>query len=148
MAGSARPSSTKAVLGMAAAAVLAAGVVLLLREDRVAGGDGVGSVLDRADELVGDRVTVTGRVGEVISAKSFTLTDDGGRRLLVLDVSTIPAVDDDLDGLVTDELVEVGGVVRTFRLEEIERHVGELIDGRYEPFVGRPVVLADGIVPR
>ncbi len=132
---------------MVAAAAVAAGVVLLLQEEREPEREVVTSVLERADELAGQSVTVSGRVGEVMSATSFTLTD-GVRHLLVLDVSAIPALDDDLDGLVTGELVQVTGVVQTFRPEEIERRLGELLDQRYEPFRGRPVVLADSFSPR
>ncbi len=32
--------------------------------------------------------------------------------------------------------------------EEIERRLGELLDQRYEPFRGRPVVLTDSFSPR
>ncbi len=40
------------------------------------------------------------------------------------------------------------GVVRIFATEEAESYVGELIDERYEAFVGEPVIVADAITPR
>lgn len=128
-----------------AAVVLAAGAAIVRREPS-AGGDDVSSVIRRADGLIGQRVTVRGRVGDVISAKSLTLTDDA-HQMLVLDVSVIPAVDNDLDGVVVDELLEVSGVLRTFAFDEVERHVGELVDERHDSFVGQPVILADSFVP-
>ena len=83
----------------------------------------------------------------MVSSKSFTLTD-AVERILVLDVSIVPAVDNNLDGVLTGERVEVTGVVRIFAIEEAESYVGELIDERYEAFVGEPVIVADAITPR
>lgn len=88
-----------------------------------------------------------GHVGEVISAKSFTISD-GVERILVLDVSALSALDNDLDGVVTNEQVRVTGVLRVLDIEEIESYVGELIDARYEAFVGQPVIVADAVTPR
>ncbi len=66
---------------------------------------------------------------------------------MVREVS-VPAVDNDLDGVLTDERVRVTGVVRVFALDEIESEVRGLMDERYERFVGDPVLLADAITPR
>ena len=110
-------------------------------------GENVTSVARQADRLVGREVTVVGHVGEVISAKSFTISD-GVERILVLDVSAMSALDNDLDGVVTNEQVRVTGVLRVLDTEEIESYVGELIDARYEPFVGEPVIVADAVTPR
>ena len=107
----------------------------------------VTSVLQRAEDLLGERATVVGRVGEIISATSFTLTN-GGARLLVLNVPVVPAVDDNLDGVLVNEQVEVTGEVRIFSIEEIEAHVGELDEARYQPFLREPVIMADVVTPR
>lgn len=51
-----------------------------------------------------------------------------------------------------DNLVQVRGVVRIFRIADIEREIGaDLDDGLYEDFEGRPVVIAtevDRVVTR
>ena len=146
--GAGRVPSAKAfagIIGIAVAVTLAVGFALRLRPESP--GERVTSVVRRVDRFVGQRLTLTGRLEEVVSAKSFTLTD-GVERILVLDVSVVPAVDTDLDGVLTDERVEVTGVVRIFAIEEAESYVGELIDERYEAFVGEPVIVADAITPR
>lgn len=107
---------------------------------------GTTEVLGPGDDIIGRRVTVVGRVGEVVSAKSFTLTD-GNDVVLVLDASTIPAIDNDRDRAFTDERVRVRGVGRTFVIEEIERSVGPLDEKRHERFVGRPALVADAVTP-
>ncbi len=128
------------------AAALSAGVAFVVHEEPTSGGYDVTSVLREADRLIGQRVTVTGRVGEVVSAKSLTITD-GGSNLLVLDISVIPAIDNDLDGVVANDRVQVRGMVRRFVIEEVERYVGELNDQRYETFVGKPVIVAESFRP-
>ncbi len=141
-------SFVKVLAGITVAAVaVVAGAAFVVREGPQASGDDVTSLVRRAPGVIGERVTVTGRVGDVVSAKSFTLTDDGAR-VLVLAVPVIPAIDNDIDGVLTNERVQVSGVVRRFVMEEIESHVGELIDERFEPFVGEPVILADSFIPR
>lgn len=141
-------SFVKVLAGMAVAAVaVVAGAAFVVREGPQASGDDVTSLVHRFPGVIGERVTVTGRVGDVVSATSFTLTDDGAR-VLVLSVPVIPAIDNDIDGVLTNERVQVSGVVRRFVMEEIESHVGELTDERFEPFVGEPVILADSFIPR
>ena len=141
-------SFLKVLAAMTVAAVaVVAGAAFVVREGPETSADDVTSFVRRAHRFVGERMTVTGRVGEVISAKSFTVTD-GGERLLVLAVPTIPAIDNDFDGVLTNERVQVTGVVRRFEIEALESHVGELIDERYQPFVGEPVIVADAFIPR
>ncbi len=135
-----------AAIAVAAVAVVV-GAALLVGPGREPSGDDVAALVRDAESYVGRRVTVSGRVGQIVSAQSFTVTDGTGR-ILVLDVSVVPAVDNDLDGVLTDERVRVTGVVRVFALDEIESEVGELMDERYERFVGEPVLLADAITPR
>ena len=66
----------------------------------------------------------------------------------MLHVSAIPAIDDNLDGVLRNEEVRVTGVVRRFALEEVGSYVGELPVERYESFVGKPVIVADSVTPR
>ena len=99
------------------------------------------------ESSIGTLVTVKGRVEEVVSAKSFTLTADD-ERILVVDVSTIPALDDNLDEVLINERVEVTGTLRLFNLEQIEAQIGDLLDVRFERFAGEPVVIAEAVFPR
>ena len=143
-----RSSFTKVLAGVTLGAVaLVAGAVLAVRVEPRTAGQGVGAIVRRADRLMGERVTVTGRIGDVVSAKSFTLTEDN-KRILVLDVSAVPAIDNNLNGVMRSERVQVTGVLERFAIEETESYVGELIDERYEPFVGEPVILVDAFTPR
>ncbi len=64
------------------------------------------------------------------------------------DVSAVPAVDNDVDGLLLDELVTVSGDLLTLRVEEVEGYVGALVEDRYEAFLGGPFILADSFRPR
>lgn len=136
---------TLAIAGAAAALTL--GAAQLIGGDASPRGENVTTVLQRADRLIGERTTVTGRVGEVVSATSFTVTHDAAA-LLVLNVSAIPAIDDNLDGVLRNEEITVSGVLRRFAPEEIESYVGPIPAERYESFVGRPVIVADSIRPR
>ena len=136
---------------MVAAALVAAavsiGAAALMGGNSESRGEEVSSVVERPDRFIGKRTEVAGRVGEILSAKSFRLTDNAAT-LLVLNVSTIPAIDDNHDGVVRDEEVLVTGVVRRFAMEDIEQLVGDLMDERYKSFVGKPVLVADSVSPR
>lgn len=134
------------VLALVAAGVSMGAAALIGGDSRSPGADVV-SVVRRPDRFIGERTTVTGRVGDIMSATSFTLTDERAA-LLVLNVSTIPAIDDNLDGVVRNEEVLVTGVVRRFAMEEVEQLVGDLPDERYESFLGEPVLVADSVSPR
>ncbi len=131
------------LVGMAATAGVA-----LLRQDEPARREADPRVLlEQIEGFVGRGVTVTGRLADVISARSFTLRQ-GEFEVLVLDVATIPAVDNDLDGVLRGEQVQVRGMVRALSIEEMESFVGELIDERYEQFEGKPLILADSVTPK
>ena len=131
----------------AAAAAVSMGAAAVIGSESSPRGEDVSSVVERPDRFIGERTTVIGRVGDVMSATSFTVTDDAAT-LLVLDVSTIPAIDDNLDGVVMDEEVLVTGVIRKFVMGEIQPLLGDLQDERYESFVGKPVLVADSVSPR
>ncbi len=88
------------IIGITVAVTLAVAFALRLRPESP--GESVTSVVRRVDRFVGQRLTLTGRLEEVVSSKSFTLTD-GVERILVLDVSVVPAVDNNLDGVLTGE---------------------------------------------
>ncbi len=81
----------------------------------------------------------------MFSAQSFTLTDRTGR-ILVLD--TYPPSNNDLDGVLTDERMRVWASSGCSRATRSRSQVGDLMDERYERFVGDPVLLADAITPR
>ena len=129
------------------AAAVSVGAAALIGGESSPRSEDVTAVVERPDRFLGKRTTVVGRVGDIMSATSFTMTDDGAT-LLVLDVSTIPAIDDNRDGVVKNEEVLVTGVVRRFAMDEIEQLVGDLLDEQYESFVGKPVLVADSVSPR
>ncbi len=131
----------------AAAMTLTASSSCALRGGPPTRGENISAVAGDADHFVGHRVTLVGRVGEVVSAKSFTITD-GVERVLVLDVSVAGALDNDLDGVVINEEAKVTGVLHILAIDKIEQYVGELTDHRYERFVGEPVLVADAVRPR
>ncbi len=64
--------------------------------------------------------------------------------LPVIGVREFPAILAGERGAIgADNLVQVRGVVRIFRIADIEREIGtDLDDGLYEDFEGRPVVIA------
>ncbi len=134
------------LVAVVAAVAVTTGVAVLVLDRLRDGDDGPGATVRLRDGAIGHRVTVAGRVGEVVSAKSFTVTD-GTNAVLVLDVSVVPAIDNDRDGVLVGEQVRVTGVARRFVVNEIERYVGEFIDERYDRFVGKPVVVADAVTP-
>lgn len=148
-----RPAETRAGPRLTAVAVALVAAAVSMGAAAFTGGESsprgedVTSVVERPDRFIGERTTVTGRVGDIMSATSFTVIDDAAT-LLVLNVSTIPAIDDNHDGVVRNEEVLVTGVVRRFAMEEIEQLVGDLLDERYESFVGKPVLVADSVSPR
>ncbi len=100
-----------------------------------------------ADDLIGETVTLDATVGEILSAKSFTLRAEEGE-VLVLDVSTVPAIDNDFDGTFVGEKVQVTGTVRELTAEELEAQLGHWTDRRYERFIGEPVIVASSVTPR
>ncbi len=142
---SAHSVSWRRLAAAVAVAMIAAAVVFATARPPDQGPED-GRVTDEADRAQERRMTVAGRVHEVVSAKSFTVTR-GDDTMLVVGVPALPALDDDLDGILKGEEVRVSGVAKTFVLEEIERHVGELIDRRYERFAGKPVIVADSVTP-
>jgi len=111
-------------------------------------GDGVAAaaVLEDPGRFVGTTVRVTGRVSDVLAARSVTL---GPGRLLVVNIAAAPAIDDVADGnrSLVGEAVQVTGEVRIFRMDEIEAEVGALDEERFRVFSGLPVVIARSIDP-
>ena len=134
-------------------ALAAIGAVVAMGAAAIAGGNSrsrgeeVTSVLQHAEDFIGRTTTITGRVGEIISATAFTLTD-GDAAVLVLNVPVMPAIDDNLDGVLVAEHVDVTGEVRILDIEAIKSYVGELSNERSQPFLGKPVILADVVRPR
>lgn len=135
----------KTLAGVVVAAAALVGTLVLVTRGP-SDGSNVAEIVGQADRRMGERVSVTGRVDEVLSARSFTLTG-GSERILVVNVTALPVVDDDLDGAFAGERVRVTGYLRTFLLEEVEARIGDLIDERYQRFRGDPVIVADAIVP-
>jgi len=143
---------TIVILAAVVAGAAVTGLVLALAGDGQGSdspeGDGVAAaaVLEDPDRFVGTTVRVTGRVSDVLAARSVTL---GPGRLLVVNIAVAPAIDDAADGnrSLVGETVQVTGEVRIFRMDEIEAEVGALDEERFRVFSGRPVVIARSIDP-
>ncbi len=147
MAGEGAAAFRRVLITIIALALVVTGTSALIRNGQGDPDRGeVSALLRDADRLIGSTVKLTARVDELISSKSFTLKDETGE-VLVLDVSTVPAIDNDLDGAVQGERVQVTGRLLVLTREELEGYVGGLDDGRYEEFVGEPVIVARSITP-
>ncbi len=143
---------TVVILAAVTAGAVLTGLVLALAGDgrgsdsREGDGMAAAAVLEDPQRFVGTTVRVSGRVSDVVSARSVTL---GPGRLLVLNIAAAPAIDDVADGnpSLIGEPVQVTGEVRIFRMDEIEAEVGALDEERFRAFIGRPVVIARSIDP-
>ncbi len=60
----------------------------------------------------------------------------------------MPGIDDNLDGVLAGDRVQVSGVIRRFGVDTIESSVGQIVDERYARFVGEPVIVADAVTPQ
>lgn len=101
------------------------------------GGD---NAADELEGLVGETVTISTKVTEVLSPNLFTAFDEESMRgeeiLIVTDILE-PAVGDN---------VEVTGEVMTFDAETIdEAYVAELEPAVVEAYTGKPYIAAQGI---
>lgn len=98
---------------------------------------------DGVSSYVGDEVTVSADVNEILSPSSFTIagTDDTDvEALLVIGAGEVT-------GLETDLLVGVTGTVQqAFDLPTVEEELGvDLDDGLYESYDQEPYIVADGV---
>lgn len=78
-------------------------------------------VEDRGDELVGQTVTLSARVDEVIAPSTFYLGEDTDERLLVVGAET---VEPEENVIVDGSYVEVTGEVRDFNTTEVASESG------------------------
>ena len=108
---------------------------------------------DEAQSFVGQQVTVSATISEVVSPAAFRIggEDFGGQSLLVL---SAPAADFTDLGLELDQelvdseaVVQVTGTVRQFDIAEFEEEFGvDYDDAVFEPFEGENVIVADRVV--
>ncbi len=92
----------------------------------------VNAIADEPSRFVGRIVTVSGEVGDILGPRWFTVGGDefGGEEVLVLGRSTLPGLVSTLadSGRVTNDIVQVTGMVRTFEEDALEREIGGGLD--------------------
>lgn len=122
----------------------------LVEDEGVADEDALGgSFQDRSESLVGQTVTVSATVTELVSDSAIRIGESTDDSLLVLGVSA-PLADLGLDPvdetLVEDErIVQVTGTVRRYDPVEFTEEFGEDFDGLYEESEGQNVIVADSV---
>ncbi|WP_053221439.1 hypothetical protein [Limnoraphis robusta] len=79
----------------------------------------VDEVADETEELVGQTVTITGEVEEVVGLNSFVLQDE--EDLFDEDQVLVISVNNQAEPIVEGETVQVTGEVRQFVVSELER---------------------------
>jgi hypothetical protein len=100
-------------------------------------------IADNPEAFNGLRVSIVGDVVDRVGRSAFQLDDEallGFDTLLVVPTNGIaaPAADD----------VRVNGIVRTFDQVLIEDEIGyDLVDGEFDTYTDRPVVIARSVVP-
>lgn len=108
-----------------------------------------GSFQEQSEPLVGQSVTVSATVTEVVSDTAIRIGEDTDDSLLVLSVGG-PLADLGLDPvdetLVDDErIVQVTGTVRRYDPVEFTEEFGEDFDGLYDDAEGQNVIVADSV---
>lgn len=109
----------------------------------------VGSVLSRPKEFYGEQVTLTGDIGKTVGQQSFTINSPNflqGDLLVISKESLGPIGGSGESGISEEERVLITGIVREFRIREIEKELGEdLVDNTFADWEGKPVVLAENV---
>ena len=102
--------------------------------------------------FVGRVISVRGQVDQNIGTRGLTVNTSGNDQdalLIVSKKSLVGVGGGPGEGLYqSDEGVRVSGVVRTFNLNELEEEIGApLNEEAYRMYEGKPVIIAESIVP-
>ncbi len=114
-------------------------------------GTTISEIVQAPNTYVGQTVTVSGAVNDVIGPRAFTLGGDelyGDAELLVVSAKDIPTPQARTPGeaLLSRDVVQVTGPVSLFNLAEFERDVGvDLDDIAFEDWAGKPAVIAQSL---
>ncbi len=113
----------------------------------------ISAIVDNASAYVGQTVTVTGEVEQVLGPRSFLIEDDD-----FLSDDTLPVVSasaflsragQQIDAerlLNSDEMVTVTGTVHIFNLAAFEERLGvDLDDEAFDAWAGKPAIIATAI---
>jgi hypothetical protein len=105
------------------------------------GGNG-GAFIDFGDaqSFVGQTVTVSAQVNEIIGPNAFTMADESGEQLLVVSATSV-------QNLAVDTPVQVTGTVKkAFNLPTAEQFAGaDFNDAAFSQFGGEPYIQASNI---
>ena len=125
------------------AVILADSVALSLSPDEI---------FDNPEDYYYKSIAVKGEVEQVVGTNAFTIEDDeitdevlGSDDLLVVNVDTNRPLESDRGVVVT-------GIVRPFKIDELERYYGLSIDAQLRDeldakYTDRPVVISTGVYP-
>ncbi len=111
----------------------------------------ISEIVQAPNTYVGQTVTVSGAVNDVIDRRAFTIGGDefyGDAQLLVVSANTIPSPQGRTteEALLSRDVVQVHGPVRLFNMAEFERDLGiDLDDNVFAEWAGRPAVVAQSI---
>ena len=123
-------------------------------DDLGVAGATIDEITDSPGPFLGQTVTVSGEVDQVLGPRAFTIGGDdfiGEDELLVVGANDLPQLigRSELPGrpagelLAADDVVQVTGPVRRFDLAAVEREIGfDLDDGLFAEWAGRPAVVA------
>lgn len=140
--------------GLALIALLALAVYLANDRNRVADdvdGPSVSAIADEPAAFYGKEVTIDGEVVDSLGPRAFVLGEREGletTRVLVLGAEALPVAEgrsEDAPFLDDDE-VQVSGMVRPFRQDELERELGfDLDDAAFADWENEPAIVATSV---
>jgi hypothetical protein len=140
--------------GLALVALLALAVYLANDRNRVADdadGPSVAAIADEPAAFYGKEVTIDGEVVDSLGPRAFVLGEREGldtARVLVLGAAALPVAEgrsEDAPFLDDDE-VQVSGMVRPFRQDELERELGfDLDDAVFADWENEPTLVATSV---
>jgi len=141
------PGPWQVVVALVALALVALVVAPYLDQDGRTTNARVTDITRDPDAFYNKVVAVRGAVDAIIDQRSITLGEDGGDHttrplgtLLVVNRGLLPSR--------AGDSLRVIGLVRRFRVTDVEREIGaDLSDEDFAPWVDRPVIVATAVLP-
>lgn len=111
----------------------------------------VAQIIENPQNYYGDTVTITGKVGDILGSRAFTLNAPGltGTNLLIISKTPIEPIGGsgtDMSMYQPNDHVQIKGHVEYFSIQNVERELNtDLVNSVYLPWEGRPVIVADTV---
>lgn len=141
-------------LGIIALVILAIVLIQLFNAEESAGpeaGATISEISQAPDEYIGQTVTVSGEVAEVIGPQTFSIgaqDEAGGGTLLVVGAQPLAEIVAEDEEIAAEDVVGVSGTVREFDIPAIEEEIGaDLDDAALAEFEGNPAIVANNVDP-